>query len=275
MNVTLDEWFTVLLARTIRDREAVFHGFGSPCAQAAMHVARRLHAPHMLLIEGATYAVNPEPPFLPPTGNDESLQTGAVYRMRFEEFFDAALRGDIDRMFLSGGQIDAHGNTNVTAIGGLEQPKVKLGGGGGGCNLSATIRELTLWTTRHGSGRTLVERCDVITDLGHHTPSGSRADLGHRGGGPRWLVTELGLFDYDEHGHARLVQHFPDVTVADIEAVTGFALRVATDVAPLPPPTPLEVETVRAVDPLGIRRSEFGASDLARSFQLAPGVGTQ
>ena len=37
--------------------------------------------------------------------------------MRFEEFFDAAVRGDVDRMFLSGGQIDGFGNTNVTAIG--------------------------------------------------------------------------------------------------------------------------------------------------------------
>src|SRR5262245_43570053 len=156
MTFSIDEWFVVTLARTIRDREVVFHGFGSPCAQVAMHVARHGHAPQMMLIEGATYAINPDPPFIPPTGNDLSLQRDAVHRMRFEEFFDAATRGDVDRMFLSGGQIDGHGNTNVTAIGGIERPKVKLGGGGGGCNLSASIRALSLWTTRHRSGRTLV-----------------------------------------------------------------------------------------------------------------------
>ena len=133
MTHTLDEWFVIALARTVRDREAVFHGFGSPCAQVAMHVAKRTHARDMLLIEGATYALNPNPPFIPPTGNDASLKRGAAYSMRFEEFFDAAIRGAIDRMFLSGGQIDAYGNTNVTAIGPLERPKVKLGGGGGGC----------------------------------------------------------------------------------------------------------------------------------------------
>jgi hypothetical protein len=133
---SLDEWFVVALARTIRDREVTFHGFGSPCAQVAMHVAKRTHARGMLLVEGATYACNPDPPFIPPTGNDASLQRGAAYRMRFEEFFDAAIRGDVDRMFLSGGQIDRYGNTNVTAIGGSDYPttlpKVKLGGGGGG-----------------------------------------------------------------------------------------------------------------------------------------------
>ena len=107
----LDEWFVVLLARTIRPAETVFHGFGSPCAQVAMHVARRTHARDITLIEGAMYAVNPDPPFIPPTSNDASLKRGAAYSMRFEEFFDAAVRGDVDRMFLSGGQIDGYGNT--------------------------------------------------------------------------------------------------------------------------------------------------------------------
>ena len=152
MNCSIDEWFVVALARTVRDREVVFHGFASPCAQVAMHVARRTHAPDCLLVEGATYAVNPDPVFIPPTSNDLALHQGAVYRMTFEEFFDAACRGDVDRMFLSGGQIDGWGNTNVTAIGpDPTRPKIKLGGGGGGCNISATIGTLTVWTTRHRS----------------------------------------------------------------------------------------------------------------------------
>ena len=263
---SIDEWFVVLLARTIRDREVVFHGFGSPCAQVAMHVARHTHARDMLLVEGATYAVNPDPPFIPPTGNDLALQRGAAYRMRFEEFFDAAVRGDVDRMFLSGGQIDRYGNTNVTAIGPIGRPKVKLGGGGGGCNLSATIRRLTLWTTRHRSGRTLVDRCDFVTDLGHRTAEGTRVELGFTGGGPQWLVTELGVFDYDDDGTARLRQLFPDVTVDDVRAATGFEVRTAADLPPLMPPSASELAALRAVDPLGVRRSEFSASELRRRF---------
>ncbi|MCX9192241.1 acyl CoA--acetate/3-ketoacid CoA transferase subunit beta [Carbonactinospora thermoautotrophica] len=266
MSFSIDEWFVVLLARTIRDREVVFHGFGSPCAQVAMHVARRTFARDMLLIEGATYAVNPEPPFIPPTGNDLSLQQGARYRMRFEEFFDAAARGDVDRMFLSGGQIDAYGNTNVTAIGPLDRPKVKLGGGGGGCNLAATVRHLTLWTTRHRSGRTLVERCDFITDMGHRTPEGSRAELGFTGGGPEWLVTELGVFDYDADGHARLRRIFPDVSLDTVRAATGFELRVAGDLRPVDPPSSAELTAVRTIDPLGVRRAEFSPEELGRTF---------
>jgi glutaconate CoA-transferase subunit B len=270
MSWTIDEWFVVALARTIRPRETVFHGFGSPCAQVAMHVARRTHAPDMLLVEGAMYAINPDPPFIPPTSNDASLSRGAVYSMRFEEFFDAAIRGDVDRMFLSGGQIDRFGNTNVTAIGPPGRPKVKLGGGGGGCNLSATIGALTLWTTRHRSGRTLVETCDFITDMGHRTPLGTRAELGFTGGGPQWLVTELGLFEFRD-GQARLAQVFPDVSVDEVRAATGFPLEVAGDLRPLAPPSTAELAMVRSVDPLGVRKSEFSARELARAFESGGG----
>ena len=263
---TLDEWFVVSLARTIGDREMVFHGFGSPCAQVAMYVARHSHAPDMLLVEGATYALNPEPPFIPPTGNDAVLAEGAFHQLRFEEFFDAGARGDVDRMFLSGVQIDPYGNTNVTAIGDPNRPRIKLGGGGGGCNLSATLRHLTLWTTRHRSGRTLVRSCDFITDIGHRTPRGTRAELGFTGGGPEWLVTELGAFDFDADGHARLRWLYPDVTVKDVAAKTGFELRIADDLGVAPLPSQREIELVRRIDPLGVRRAEFGAEELGRSF---------
>jgi glutaconate CoA-transferase subunit B len=270
MSWTIDEWFVIALARTVRPRETVFHGFGSPCAQVAMHVARRTHAPDMTLVEGAMYAVNPDPPFIAPTSNDASLSRGAAYSMRFEEFFDAAIRGDVDRMFLSGGQIDGFGNTNVTAIGPAGRPKVKLGGGGGGCNLSATIGALTLWTTRHRSGRTLVESCDFITDIGHRTPLGGRAELGFTGGGPQWLVTELGVFDFRD-GRARLVQVFPDASVADVRAATGFALEVAGDLRAVSPPSTAELAAVRSVDPLKVRTSEFSRPELDRAFERGDG----
>lgn len=272
MTFTLDEWFVVRLARTIEDREVVFHGFASPCAQVAMHVARRTHAPDMLLIEGAMYALNPDPPFIPPTSNDAVLALGAAYSLRFEEFFDAACRGDVDRMFLSGGQIDGWGNTNVTAVGPLERPKVKLGGGGGGCNISATIKRLTIWATRHGSGRQLVRECDFITDLGHRTPAGDRRALGCTGGGPQWMVTDLGVLDFDPAGRARLREVFPDVTVDRVREATGFDLLVADDVRPVAPPTQGELAHVRAVDPLGVRLGEFDQADLARTFETRDGV---
>src|SRR5438046_1721513 len=92
------------------------------------------------------------------------------------------------------------------------------------CSTGSVVRA-PRWTTRHRSGRTLVGHCDFITDLGHRLPEGTRRELGYPGGGPEWMVTELGVFDYDAEGHARLRQIFPDVTVDEIEASTGFDLR--------------------------------------------------
>ena len=139
MSFSIDEWFVITLARTIRNREVVFHGFGSPCAQVAMHVGRTTFARDTVLVEGAMYAINPDPPFIPPTSNDASLQRGAAYRMRIEEFFDAAARGDVDRMFLSGGQIDRYGNINTTVIGDYASPKVRLPGAGGAPEIAAAV----------------------------------------------------------------------------------------------------------------------------------------
>ncbi|MDQ3576132.1 MAG: acyl CoA--acetate/3-ketoacid CoA transferase subunit beta [Actinomycetota bacterium] len=273
MKFSIDEWFVVLLARTIRPAETVFHGFGSPCAQVAMHVARRTHARDITLIEGAMYAVNPDPPFIPPTGNDASLKRGAAYSMRFEEFFDAAIRGYVDRMFLSGGQIDRYGNTNVTGMGPTEAGfKVKLGGGGGGCNLAATIAHLSLWNSHHRSGRALVQACDFVTDMGHRTPLGTRAGLGFSGGGPQTLITELGIFDFPD-GHARLTHRFPDITVDEIRAATGFELRIAGDLRTTAPPSNAELAALRSLDSLGVRRSEFSAAELERVFDHDPAIG--
>jgi len=115
-----------------------------------------------------------------------------------------------------------------------------------------------------------VEACDFITDIGHRTALGTRAELGFTGGGPQWLVTELGVFDFPD-GQARLVQVFPDVSLAEVRAVTGFPVESAGDLRAIRPPSVAELAAVRSVDPLGVRRSEFSSRELARVFEPAAG----
>jgi glutaconate CoA-transferase subunit B len=265
------------LARTIRDGELVFHGFGSPLAQLAMHVAKRTQAPRMALVAGATYGVDPAPRFLTPTSNDWAVDRGASVSLGIEELFDLAAAGRLGRMFLSGLQIDRWGNCNVTALG-APGVVMKLPGGGGGGNLSCDAQHVTLWTPAHraendSKGRRrfrLVEACDFITNLGHRDAEGkSRKDYGHRGFGPQFLVTELGLFDYDPQGHMRLVALYPDTTVAEAQENTGFSLPVATHVGVIAPPTRAIVDLVRKLDPLRIHEKEIRPVDLKRRFDLA------
>ena len=79
---TLGETMIAALARTIEDGTLVFHGFGSPLVQLAMHVAKRTHAPRMILIAGATYGVDPDPAFIAPTTNDWAMDRGAALLAR-------------------------------------------------------------------------------------------------------------------------------------------------------------------------------------------------
>ena len=68
-----------------------------------------------------------------------------------------------------------------------------------------------------------------------------------------------------------MVQIFPDVSVAEIRAVTGFDLLVAGDLRPVAPPAAAELAAVRSVDPLRVRTQEFSARELNRVFQPVDG----
>ncbi|HYA81223.1 MAG TPA: CoA-transferase [Methylocystis sp.] len=274
---TLGEMMIAALAHTIEDGALVFHGFGSPLVQLAMYVAKRTHAPRMVLVAGATYGVDPDPPFLTPTTNDWTMDRGAVCWLGIEELFDLAAAGRMGQMFLSGLQIDKWGNCNVTALG---YPKVtiKLPGGGGGGNLSCDARAVTLWTAAHRAttddrGRKrfrLVEKCDFITNLGHRAADGrARIQLEQRGAGPQWLVTELGLFDFDTDGHMRLRAVYPDVSVEEVLDNTGFAPTMATTIETIPPPDRRTVELIRKLDALGVHQKELRGEDAQRTFLLA------
>ena len=263
------------LARTIEDGTLIFHGYGSPLVQIALHVAKRMHAPNMVLVAGATYGINLYPPFLTPTSNDWALDRRAECSLDIGELFDLAASGRMGRMFLSGLQIDRWGNANVTMLGDKELT-LKLPGGGGGCNLSCDAQRLTLWTTAHrcetapGEKRRyrLVERCDFVTSFGHRTADGRpRSGLGHLGLGPQWLVTDLGVFDFNDEGHLRLRQLYPDTTVDEVAENTGFELIVADDLSIAPLPAPEAIGIIRGTrsawhPPQGIRphdrRRRFG-----------------
>ena len=273
---TLGEALIYQIALTIEDGVLAFHGFGSPLVQLALHLAKRSHAPNLVLVAGATYGVNPAPPFLAPTSNDWVMDRGAECHVGIEELFDLAAGGRLGRMFLSGLQIDRWGNLNVTRLG-RERLQLKLPGGGGGCNLSCDAGHLTLWTAAHraapdAQGRRrfrLVEACDFITSVGHRSAEGkTRAEMGYRGRGPDWLVTELGVFDFDGDGQARLVEVYPDVDVATVRENTGFEFPVRRDLSTVPLPTAEMVALLRALDPLRIHERELRPEDRMRVFSL-------
>jgi glutaconate CoA-transferase, subunit B len=59
--------------------------------------------------------------------------------------------------------------------------------------------------------------------------------------------------------------------VADIRTATGFPLEVAGDLRTVAPPSTAELATVRSVDPLKVRTSEFSRRELDRAFERGDG----
>lgn len=274
---SLGEALIYQIALTIEDGILAFHGFGSPLVQIALHLAKHTHAPNLVLVAGATYGVNPIPPFLTATSNDWTMNRAAECHLDIEELFDLAASGRMGRMFLSGLQIDAYGNLNVTQLG-QQSLLLKLPGGGGGCNLSCDVERITIWTAAHRAitdhkGRRrfrLVEHCDFITSVGHRASNGkTRAEMGYRGLGPDALITELGVFDFDESGHARLTALYPDTDINMVRDNTDFEFPINPDLVTIALPGPQEVAFIRQLDPLRIHERELKRSESNRRFSIS------
>ncbi|MFT5451933.1 MAG: glutaconate CoA-transferase subunit B [Enterobacterales bacterium] len=271
---TLGELLIDQLALTIEDNTLVFHGFGSPLVQIALHVAKRVYAPNLVLVAGATYGVNPNPPFIAPTTNDWVHDRDAECHLSIGELFDLSASGRLGRMFLSGIQIDRWGNTNVTKVG-RASLKIKLPGGGGACNLSCNTKFLTLWTAAHRSDHAhkgkrryrIVSECDYVTGFGHKNTDGvTRKQLGYRGNGPQWLITDLGVFDFDRSGHLRLDSLYPHTSVEEVIDNTEFKPKIKNNIKTVSLPSSEVLSIIRKLDPLRVHEKELLSRD--RSVML-------
>jgi acyl CoA:acetate/3-ketoacid CoA transferase beta subunit len=103
------------------------------------------------------------------------------------------------------------------------------------------------------STRVFVERVDFVCGVGTDR---ARA-LGHSGRfhNLRHVITNLGVFDF-ARGRMRLLSLHPGVSLAEMEAKTGFAVEV-DQVSPTRAPTEEELRLIRALDPDGKARAEL------------------
>lgn len=269
---TVDELVAVCLARTIKDNDIVFNGVASALPFTAMLLAKKTHAKNSVFLGGLQGAVNPVFPFLPPVSVDYTFSQVADFTIPVDEIFNMANSGKLNRIFFGGGQIDKYGNANNTVIGDIAAPKVKLPGGAGACSISCYAQNFTLWNTRHfvnealrkQSNFTFVDKVDFVTTVGHVTPHGTRAELNLRGGGPDCVVTDLGVFDFDETSKCmRLKYVHPCTSIDTIIECTGFALNVPGHVQQTPVPTREEVALIREIDSLNVRKRLFAEQQLA------------
>jgi glutaconate CoA-transferase subunit B len=107
------------------------------------------------------------------------------------------------------------------------------------------------------SARSFVERIDFRTSPGNlggaEQAERIRREGGWLGRGPSIVVTDLGIYRFDETGEMRLESVHPGATLEQVRETIGWEVKVADDLAATPPPSVEELRLVREeLDPEGV-----------------------
>jgi glutaconate CoA-transferase subunit B len=230
----------VRAAQELHDHEVIFVGIGLP--NLACNLARATHAPNLFMIyeSGAVGAI---PERLPVSIGDPALVTDSISIISQADIFQMYLqRGLIEVGFLGGAQLDRYGNINTTVIGDYKNPKVRLPGSGGACEIAVHSRRLLI--VMRMSPKTFVERCDFVTSPGNLCFGKSRRELDLPGGGPSRVITDLGVCDFVD-GEMTLTELYPGVKVEQVKAACGWDLKIAPKLTTTPVPSDRALKLLR------------------------------
>ena len=258
MEFTPDEIMVVCMAHQVQDGEIVAQGLATPLVAAAYLLARHTHAPNLYFASAIGQGICKTPAPLGLTRIESLWLDRSLTNVGFVRAAADVLPRLRPKEFFRPAQIDPSGNFNNIAFGqDYTHPRLRLPGTGGIPDVTTFISDIHLYVPRH-SRITFVPKLDFLAGMGFHP-------LRTHGSGPRYLVTDLGQFDFIEvkkgqdqpEYRMRLTSYHPGVSLARIQARTGFELEIAPDAHETMPPTPEEIRLLREeIDPLGIRRLE-------------------
>lgn len=245
-DVSRSELMVIVAARELKDRESVLVGVGIP--NLAANLAKKLQAPNLMLVYESG-AVGSNPSRMPLSIGDPCLVSGAKSVCSMYEQFAYYLQGGrIDVGFLGGAQIDKYGNINSTIIGTYEQPKVRLPGSGGACDIASNVKKIIVITPHEK--RRFVEKVDFVTSPGFIDGKEGWRKLKLQGDGPYAVITNLCTFKFDDAtGEMTVAALHEGVTMEQVQENTPWNVKVAEKLATTPPPTEKEIATLRALDP--------------------------
>jgi glutaconate CoA-transferase, subunit B len=236
------EMMVVVAARALVGIRTVFVGVGLP--NRACNLARSTVAPELELIyESGVYGA--QPARQPLSIGDPTLVTGATSVISMADLFSLYLQGGrVNVALLGGAQIDRHGNLNSTVIGSYSDPKVRLPGSGGACEIAINAQQV--YIIMHLKKRAFVERLDFLTTPGHLSADVTPKPPGIPGKGPQLVITDKALFDFaNAEGEMQLVSLYPGVTLEAISAEMGWRVRLAQTLRETIAPTPHELAILR------------------------------
>ncbi|HSL77922.1 MAG TPA: CoA-transferase [Candidatus Limnocylindrales bacterium] len=247
------EMMIVAAARALEGQRVCFVGVGLP--NIAVNLAQRTVAPALELVyEAGVFGARPQR--LPLSIGDPTIVTGSTAVVSMLELFGYYLQGGlIDVGFLGAAQIDRFGNINTTVIGPYDHPKTRLPGSGGACEIAINARQV--FVIMRQSARSFVESIDFRTSPGNlggaEQAERIRREGGWLGRGPSVVVTDLGMYDFDETGEMRLISLHQGASVDAVRSTIGWDVKVAEVLADTLPPTDEELRLIREeLDPGGV-----------------------
>ena len=232
---TRAEILVTAMAREIRDGDVVATGVASPLPILAIEVARRTHAPRVSYL-ACVGSLDPRVSTLHPCSEDLRYLEGRTGQISIPELFDHARRGRVDVMFFGAAEVDAGGDTNLTAAGSLENPKYKFPGVAGAATLRRWVRRPVIVVSRQ-SKRNLVRKVQIAS-----TTDPERATR---------MWTDLGSFELGAEG-AKLLSRHPAVEERTIAERTGFEFRSEEPLAVTDSPAREYLEAIRSIDRDGL-----------------------
>ena len=246
------EMMIVAAARELAGQRVCFVGVGLP--NIAVNLAQRKVAPSLELVyEAGVFGARPAR--LPLSIGDPTIVTGATAVVSMFELFSFYLQGGlVDVGFLGAAQIDRFGNINTSVIGPYAEPKTRLPGSGGACEIAINARQV--FVIMRQSARSFVDRIDFRTSPGNlggaEQSERIRREGGWLGRGPSVVVTDLGIWHFDDDGEMRLDSLHPGATLEEIRTTIGWEPRIAADVEITAAPTSEELRLIREeLDPGG------------------------
>jgi glutaconate CoA-transferase subunit B len=257
VDYTLDELFAVLIARDLRPEDRVIMvGAGLPAARAGAAMANMSRIPDARVILGLSVEnlaeADTAPEVLPLLFDPRTLERGEAYMFQHEVFDDMSWP---DVFFLGGFQVDRRGNVNMLGIRAGARWALHGPGALAQATMSTYCRGYYVLMARHDQ-RTFVERVSCITALGDRE---RRREFQLPGGGPRLIISPLGVFDLDEDGEMRVVSLHERATPEQLRESTGFDLELPSKIPSTAPPTGGELALLRErIDIQGVLRGGNG-----------------
>lgn len=254
---TMDEFLAVTLAREYDNSSVCSVGSVSPLAMVSYLLAKRTHAPSLLLIalNGGFIDVDFHPMSLT-LAEPLDWRSAKVFWGGDETYHWYYQSGRVTHEVITVAQVDIGGRTNNAWIE-TKGKRLRLPGQGGMADVANLHKNFILYLTRHSPER-FVESVQFCTAARGLLRDDERIRNGLQPGKVR-LISNLGVFDLDhEANRFRLSAIHPETTLEEVRRQTGGPFLVADSLSTMLPPSVEELHLIRnVIDPFGIRRLEF------------------